>query len=94
MSVRELLATHTSYELAEWRAFDLMYGLGDDEWTKMCLADIRREVAATNHLLGAAHFTEENDPDSNPVPSPESFPLPNKMRHPFHFELQDDDSEE
>lgn len=73
MSVRELLATHTSVELAEWQAFDRVYGFGDEHLHNV-LADIHEQVQLTNHLLGAAHFTPEDEPDENPVPSPERYP--------------------
>lgn len=73
MSVPELLATHTSYELAEWRAFDLAYGLGDQDLREV-LSGIHEQLQMANHLTGAAHFTPENDPDKNPIPPPRRYP--------------------
>lgn len=73
MSVRELLATHTSRELSEWQAFDSVYGFGD-EHVHDALADIHEQLQFLNHLMGAAHFTPENSPEDNPVPSPTRYP--------------------
>jgi hypothetical protein len=73
MPVRELLATHTSYELGEWQAFDSVYGFGD-EHIHEALADIHEQLQLLNHLMGAANFTKENDPESNPVPPPTRYP--------------------
>lgn len=72
MSVRELLATHTSRELTEWQAFDRVHGFGDAR-LEAVLADIQEQLQLTNHLLGAAHFTPENEPEENPIPPPEHY---------------------
>lgn len=71
MSVRELLATHTSYELSEWEAFEEVYGFGDHKLYDV-LAAIHEQVQLTNHLLGAAHFTKEDE--ENPIPAPKRLP--------------------
>lgn len=71
MSVRQLLASHTSYELAEWEAYDRTYRFGEDRLFEV-LADIHEQLQLTNHMLGAAHFTEEDG--ENPVPEPVRYP--------------------
>jgi hypothetical protein len=71
MSVRELLASHTSHELAEWEAFDRVYGFGDEKLYDVLCA-IHEQVQLTNHLLGAAHFTDEDT--ENPIPAPTRLP--------------------
>jgi hypothetical protein len=73
MSVRELLASHSARELAEWEAFDRVYGFGDSKLENV-LADIHEQLQLTNHLLGAAHFTPEDEPEANPVKPPERYP--------------------
>lgn len=73
MKVSELLATHTSWELAEWQAFDVVHGFGDAR-IEAVLADIHEQLQMTNHLLGAAHFTPEDEPEENPIPPPTRYP--------------------
>jgi hypothetical protein len=73
MPVRELLATHTARELSEWQAFDRVHGFGDARLEDV-LAAIHEQLQLTNHLLGAAHFTPEDEPEENPVPPPERYP--------------------
>jgi hypothetical protein len=72
MSVRELLASHTARELAEWEAYDRVYGFGDEKLHEV-LAAIHEQVQLTNHLLGQAHFTD-NDGEGNPIPEPSRYP--------------------
>lgn len=83
MSVRELLASHTARELAEWEAYDRVYGFGDEKLHEV-LAAIHEQVQLTNHLLGQAHFTGEDD--ENPIPAP--------TRYPRGGELPEEDDEE
>jgi hypothetical protein len=71
MSVQQLLASHTSQQLSEWEAFDRLYGFGEERLFEV-LADLHYEVQLTNHLLGAAHFTEEDG--ENPIPEPKRYP--------------------
>ena len=66
-----MLATHTSQELAEWRAFDRVYGFGDEKLHDV-LAGIHEQLQLTNHLLGAAHFSD--DDHENPIPPPTRLP--------------------
>jgi hypothetical protein len=73
MSVKDLLASHTSYELTEWEAYERVYGFTDPKLYDL-LAAIHEEVQLTNHLLGGAHFTEEGG--ENPVPAPTRLPRP------------------
>lgn len=73
MSVEELLTTHTSYQLAEWRANARVNGLVDPEMFEL-LAGIHEQVQLTNHILGAAHLTGEDE--ENPIPKPVRFPRP------------------
>lgn len=82
MSVRELLATHTSYELSEWRAFDLVYGLPESQVADV-LADIHEQLQLMNHMFGAANFTPESKPEENPVSPPESYKT-RKQRYNEH----------
>lgn len=71
MSVRELLASHTSWELAEWEAFDRVYGFGENRLFEV-LADMHEQMQLTNHLLGAAHFADEDN--ENPIAAPDRYP--------------------
>lgn len=89
MSVRELLATHTSQELAEWRAFEAVYGFGDEHLHEV-LAGIHEQLQLTNHLLGAAHFTPENEPEENPVPAPERYPRGRDQRPGMEDEMNEE----
>lgn len=73
MSVEELLTTHTSYQLAEWRAYDRVNGLVDPQLFEL-LAGIHEQTQLTNHILGAAHLTGEDE--ENPIPQPTRFPRP------------------
>jgi hypothetical protein len=72
MSVDELLKTHTSYQLAEWHANARVNGLSDPELFEV-LAGIHEQIQLTNHLLGAAHFTDGEDGE-NPIPAPRRLP--------------------
>lgn len=85
MSVRELLTTHTSYELAEWRANVAVNGWGDPELFEL-LASLHEQVQLTNHILGAAHLTGEDE--ENPIPKPRRIPRPGEKP-----ELEEDDEE-
>lgn len=89
MSVRELLATHTSVELSEWQAFERVYGFGD-EHVHDVLADIHEQLQLTNHLIGGAHFTPEGEPEENPIPEPERYPRGREQQPDYG----DDDGEE
>jgi hypothetical protein len=85
MSVRELLATHTSRELAEWVAYDRVYGFGDHKLYDV-LAALHEQVQLTNHILGQAHFADEDN--ENPIPFPTPLPRGGE-REP----VEDDDEE-
>lgn len=89
MPVRELLATHTSQELAEWQAFELLNGF-EDVWTAEALADIQQQLQVITYLTGA-QFCDEDDDDgsSNPVPRPQRYPRRGDRRARFSFELDD-----
>lgn len=77
MTVPQLLATHTSQELAEWLAYDRVYGVGD-RWMVDTLANIHEVIQFTNHLIGAAFLTEEDE--ENPIPAPARYPRPGEWR--------------
>lgn len=77
-----MLASHTSHELAEWEAYDRVYGFGDEKLHEV-LAGMHEQLQLTNHLLGAAHFTDEET--DNPIPEP--------IRYPRGGELPEDDEE-
>lgn len=91
MPVPQLLATHTSQELSEWRAFELLHGFAD-RWIIDALGDLHEQIQFTNHLLGGAHFTEKDD--DNPIPAPRRYPRPGELRKPFSFESEAEDNEE
>jgi hypothetical protein len=74
-SSREVLARITSDELAEWIAFERVHGPIDSTYERLLLNEIHYQIQLTNHLLGAAHFTDE-DTDENPIDEPERMPLP------------------
>lgn len=85
MSVEELLSTHTSYQLSEWKANYRVNGLADPELFEV-LAGIHEQLQLTNHILGAAHLTGEDD--ENPIPAPRRIP-----RTPGERPLEEDDEE-
>lgn len=87
MPVRELMRTHTARDIAEWQAYDLMYGL-TDPYVSDVLADIHEAVQFVSHVV-AAQYGEEGD--DNPVPPPTRYPRPAERRRPFSFELDDDE---
>jgi len=68
MSVRELLATHTSRELSEWVAYDNVYGFGDHKLYDV-LAGIHEQIQVLNYMFGQANFA--NEEHENPIPKPE-----------------------
>lgn len=71
MSVDELLNTHTSHQLAEWRANARVNGLTDPELFEV-LAGIHEQLQLTNYILGAAHLQGEDE--ENPIPKPRRLP--------------------
>lgn len=93
MSVRELLATHTSRDLAEWRAFEFMNGF-EDTWTQEVLSDIHEAIQWVAHLMGAIHMTEDGDPDTNPIPPPKRYPRRSERRTRFGFEIAEQEAAE
>lgn len=88
MSVRELLATHTSRDLAEWRAFEYLNGFVDP-WQQEALSDIHEQLQLLAFLAGV-EFAEEDDPESNPVSPPTRYPRRADRRSKFRFELEDE----
>lgn len=70
MSVRELLATHSSLELREWMAYEVKAGPLSPRWRDDMLAEIHFLLQWNTHLLGAKTPTKDK---KNPAPPPE-FP--------------------
>jgi hypothetical protein len=69
-----LLATFSSVELSEWRAFERVHGFGEAAIHDV-LSAIHEQLQLSNHLFGAANFMDENDePEDNPVAKPERYP--------------------
>lgn len=93
MPVRELLATHTSRELAEWRAFEFMNGF-EDTWTQEVLSDIHEQIQWLAHLMGMIHMCEDGDTDSNPIPPPKRYPRRYERRSKFGFEIAEQEAAE
>src|SRR3954471_14457745 len=83
MPVHELLATHTSKDLAEWRAFEYLNGF-EDVWTQEALSDIHEQIQNVAHVIGAQNAEDEDD---NPVPVPRRYPRRYERRSKFRFEL-------
>lgn len=67
MPVREVLARHTSREIAEWMAYEQYAGPIDRGYDREALAGIHEQLQYMNRLIGAAHFTDSKHPN-NPVP--------------------------
>lgn len=78
MPVREVLARHTSRELAEWAAYERFAGPIDPGYEREALAAIHEQLQYMNRLLGAAHFTDKKNPN-NPAPEPEHYPRPREL---------------
>jgi hypothetical protein len=89
MPVDEVLARHTSRELAEWEAYERHAGPVDRSYDSEALANIHEQLQYMNRLLGAAHFTDKKNPN-NPAPEPERYPRPNEL-HQRASEQGDDD---
>lgn len=89
MSVRELLATHTSRELTEWQAYASVYGL-EDPWVTEALGDIHEQLQYIAHLVGGQYADDDHE---NPAPSPTRYPRPRELRKPYHFEVVEDEEE-
>lgn len=83
-----MLATHTAYELAEWRAHDRVNGLVDPALFDI-LAQIQEQIQVTNWLIGAAHLTPEDE--ENPVPAPERLMRPGEAAPVEEDDESDDD---
>jgi hypothetical protein len=82
MPVREVLARHTSREIAEWMAYEQYAGPIDRGYDREALAGIHEQLQYMNRLIGAAHFTDSKHPN-NPVPEPQHYPRPNELyEHP------------
>lgn len=86
MPVRELLATHTSQELSEWRAYEMMYGFANREIFE-ALASIQEQVQMLCWIGGLDHIEEGGDSDDNPIPRPTPYPRPKDRRPKFSFEI-------
>lgn len=78
MPVGEVLARHTSRQLAEWEAYERFAGPIDRSYDREALAGIHEQLQYMNRLLGAAHFTDKKNPN-NPVPEPEHYPRPHEL---------------
>ena len=52
MPVREVLATHTSLELAEWNAYERAYGPIDDDWRDENSAQIHELLQSLLYAFG------------------------------------------
>lgn len=68
-----LLATHSSYELTEWMAFEQVNGPIGAKWDREVLAQLHELTQFGNHLLGA-QMSDNKHP--NQVPKPETIPRP------------------
>lgn len=75
MSVRDLLASMDSMELAEWQAFERALGPIGPEYNQGTLAAIHEQLQAIAWLVGA-QFEE------NPVSEPRSWPRPAELFNP------------
>lgn len=69
MSVRDLLTSMDSMEIAEWRAFERALGPIGPEYTQNVLAASHEQLQTVSWLLGS-QFEE------NPVPQPDHWPRP------------------
>lgn len=78
MPVDEVLARHTSRELAEWAAYERYAGPIDRSYDREVLANIHEQLQYLNRLTGAAHFTDKKN-KNNPAPEPERYPRPSEL---------------
>lgn len=70
VTVPELLATHSAYELREWMAYERKAGPLSNRWRDDMLAEVHYLIQWNVHLLGAQIPTKDK---KNPAPPP-SFP--------------------
>jgi hypothetical protein len=70
-----MLGQITSRQLTEWAAYEKVSGPLDRRYDQEALANIQEQLQYANYLLGAAHFTDKDNPD-NPVPEPVRFARP------------------
>lgn len=59
-----------SRELAEWQAYEIVYGPIGHEWRDDVLAAIAERLHVQNYLFGKANFKESPIPEPEPVPRP------------------------
>lgn len=82
-TARELLARIDSRELAEWQAFETVYGPIDDAWRDVALADIEFQLQLAN-----AYFIQANSKNDD-VPMPERRRLPWELIERREVERED-----
>lgn len=75
MTVRQVLATHTSSELTAWMGYEMHNGPLDDTWLAEAVANLHEQFQRLNRLTGAAHFTNRTH-TRNPVPKEKRYPRP------------------
>lgn len=75
MPVTELLSRTTSYELAEWQAFERAYGPLGREYISDALASIHEQLQILNRMTGEQF-------EDNPAAEPSKWPRPNDIFKP------------
>lgn len=66
MPVREVLATHSSWELSEWMAYEKAYGPIDDDWRDNTLGEVHELLQGLVHLTAATNSKDGKSPETVP----------------------------
>lgn len=70
-TVRELLDRITAHELAEWQAFERIYGPIDDTWRDAMLVEVHYQLQLAN-----AYFLSANSDEDDEMHEPERATAP------------------
>lgn len=81
MSVREFLATHTSADLTELRAYEMKNGPIGQDYERETLAAIHEQLQRINQTLISVNVKDEDD-----VPPITPFPRPHQILTLHHEE--------
>lgn len=86
MTVAEMLSRISSYELTEWRAYELAFGPLDSSYRDEIAASSHEMLQAMRHTMGQLWATDGD----NPVSEPQQLPRP----HALYRNPDDEDDED
>lgn len=66
MPVRDVLAIHSSLELAEWMAYEKAFGPIDDEWRDNTLAEVHELLQGILHITASANSKDGTSAETKP----------------------------